>query len=302
MRLLHHPQDARQGLARLPAQRRALLHLAAAHLPWPAPRPPPAAGWPLMRWVISLVSLLDRSASLRTSAATTVKPLPCSPARAASMAAFRASRLVWLAMSSMASTIWPISWLLLAQRRHLLGALADGGAHALDAADGLGHRRPALLGRAGRPAGGAASPPPRCAWCRPAPPAGRRSPRWPAPPPARWASAPPATCSTAAFSAVICSMAAALSLLCSLVPRATSSMDRAIWVLACPTCWVACASWVAPLLTCSEERATWPIMSRKLSIMVTKACPSTSSAPFGTTVRVRLPDARVWAAAAISCS
>ena len=35
------------------------------------------------------------SASLRTSAATTANPLPCSPARAASMAAFSASRLVW---------------------------------------------------------------------------------------------------------------------------------------------------------------------------------------------------------------
>ena len=36
-----------------------------------------------------------RSASLRTSAATTAKPLPCSPALAASIAAFKASRLVW---------------------------------------------------------------------------------------------------------------------------------------------------------------------------------------------------------------
>jgi hypothetical protein len=35
------------------------------------------------------------SASFLTSAATTAKPLPCSPARAASMAALSASRLVW---------------------------------------------------------------------------------------------------------------------------------------------------------------------------------------------------------------
>ncbi|GKT27762.1 hypothetical protein ADUPG1_004782, partial [Aduncisulcus paluster] len=41
-----------------------------------------------------------RSASLRTSAATTAKPLPCSPARAASMAAFKAKRLVCRAISS----------------------------------------------------------------------------------------------------------------------------------------------------------------------------------------------------------
>jgi len=36
------------------------------------------------------------------------KPLPCSPARAASMAAFNASRFVCSAMSSIVSTIAPI--------------------------------------------------------------------------------------------------------------------------------------------------------------------------------------------------
>ena len=46
-------------------------------------------------WPISCAATCDRSASFLTSAATTAKPLPCSPARAASMAAFSASRLVW---------------------------------------------------------------------------------------------------------------------------------------------------------------------------------------------------------------
>ena len=50
---------------------------------------------------ISPAALWLRSASLRTSAATTANPLPCAPARAASMAAFSASMLVCRAISSM---------------------------------------------------------------------------------------------------------------------------------------------------------------------------------------------------------
>jgi hypothetical protein len=54
------------------------------------------------------VERIDRSASLRTSAATTANPLPASPARAASIAAFSASRFVCPAISLTRSSISPI--------------------------------------------------------------------------------------------------------------------------------------------------------------------------------------------------
>jgi hypothetical protein len=63
--------------------------------------------------LISLAASALRWASLRTSPATTAKPRPCSPARAASTAAFSASRLVWKAISSitpMMSAILRLLW------------------------------------------------------------------------------------------------------------------------------------------------------------------------------------------------
>ena len=51
--------------------------------------------------MISLAAIWLRSASFRTSLATTANPFPCSPARAASIAALSASRLVWREISSM---------------------------------------------------------------------------------------------------------------------------------------------------------------------------------------------------------
>ena len=46
-----------------------------------------------------------RWAKARTASATTANPLPCSPGRAASTAAFKAKRLVWKAISSITEMI-----------------------------------------------------------------------------------------------------------------------------------------------------------------------------------------------------
>ena len=60
-------------------------------------------------WLISSVALAVCLASSLTSLATTAKPLPASPARAASMVAFSASRLVCCAMEVMTLITLPIS-------------------------------------------------------------------------------------------------------------------------------------------------------------------------------------------------
>jgi hypothetical protein len=59
----------------------------------------------LMSCLISRAADEVRWDSARTSEATTAKPRPCSPARAASTAAFRARMLVWKAMPSMTPMI-----------------------------------------------------------------------------------------------------------------------------------------------------------------------------------------------------
>ena len=63
-----------------------------------------------IRALISLAASAERWASARTSEATTAKPRPASPARAASTPAFSASRLVWKAISSITPMIWLICW------------------------------------------------------------------------------------------------------------------------------------------------------------------------------------------------
>ena len=56
-----------------------------------------------------LALLADSMANFRTSSATTAKPRPCSPARAASMAALRPRRFVCAAIPLIISTMAPIS-------------------------------------------------------------------------------------------------------------------------------------------------------------------------------------------------
>ena len=70
-----------------------------------------------MRVLISFAASALRPASWRTSPATTAKPRPCSPARAASTAAFSARMLVWKAMPSITPMMSAILWLLASMSR-----------------------------------------------------------------------------------------------------------------------------------------------------------------------------------------
>ena len=133
------------------------------------------ADW--MAAILAVMSSVARAvwlARLFTSCATTAKPRPASPARAASMVALSASRLVWPAMSrirpridSIASTCADSAWLTLtACGRLVAGAGRDAGgdldlaAGFLDRHDqaggglrGLAHRDRGLLGGGGDLAG-----------------------------------------------------------------------------------------------------------------------------------------------------
>ena len=67
-----------------------------------------AAGILLVKEVIFVIACFDSSASFLISPATTAKPLPCSPARAASTAALRANMFVCSAISSTTLIVLPI--------------------------------------------------------------------------------------------------------------------------------------------------------------------------------------------------
>jgi len=81
----------------------------AVPMPAIASTAPWVACWMPETWAaMSSVARAVWLARLFTSAATTAKPLPASPARAASMVALSASRLVWPAMSLISFTTSPI--------------------------------------------------------------------------------------------------------------------------------------------------------------------------------------------------
>ena len=87
---------------------------------------------PSMMVAMRAEEVFERSARRRTSSATTAKPWPPSPARAASMAALRASRLVWSAISLISPRITPTSLTRFGQRQHPEARLLDVVAGPLD--------------------------------------------------------------------------------------------------------------------------------------------------------------------------
>jgi hypothetical protein len=104
-----------------------------------------------IRVLISLAASAERWARARTSWATTAKPRPASPARAASTPAFRARRLVWKAISSITPMIWVI-WPELCSISPMAATASRTTSPERAASAGRWRRRRGLLG-----AGGAAA-------------------------------------------------------------------------------------------------------------------------------------------------
>ena len=82
--------------------------------------------------------------------ATTEKPLPASPARAASMAALSARILVWSAIELMIVSTWPICWLRSPSARILFALCCVRDLDLLHRRERVGDRLLAGLGRAER--------------------------------------------------------------------------------------------------------------------------------------------------------
>ena len=152
---LRHLLDALEHLARVLDDRveraAGLVHeLAAARevrpTPGPSARRPPAPpprsrGSPGDR----LRGRRRLSARSRISSATTAKVRPCLPARAASIAALRARRLVWSASCSITRVIFVISWLLWPSAATVCADAADGGDDRVHAGEGVADDAAALL-------------------------------------------------------------------------------------------------------------------------------------------------------------
>src|SRR5215208_3541871 len=96
-------------------------------------------------FLMSCAASAQRCDSSRTSAATTENPRPCSPARAASTAAFSARILVCSAMASISRLISAILREL-ARNLTILGVVADRAGQLFHGRRDLLNRRSLLLG------------------------------------------------------------------------------------------------------------------------------------------------------------